>query len=102
MVDEIYDALSEAGIYLEIWHAESSSGQYEFVLPTLPPLEAVDTLLHAREIICTVASSYSMRATLHPKPFPAPGRHRDPCAHLDLFSEWREDGGYTNHFMQGS
>lgn len=36
VVDEIYDALFEAGIYLEQWHAESSSGQYEFVLPTLP------------------------------------------------------------------
>lgn len=70
MAEEIYDTLSKAGIYLEQWHPESSSGQYEFVLPPLPPLEAVDTLVHAREIICTVAAGYSMRATLHPKPFP--------------------------------
>jgi glutamine synthetase len=70
IAEEIYDALSKAGIYLEQWHPESSRGQYEFVLPPLPPLEAVDTLLHARDIICTVAAGYSMRATLHPKPFP--------------------------------
>jgi glutamine synthetase len=70
MVEEIYDTLSKAGIYLEQWHPESSSGQYEFILPPLPPLEAVDTLIHAREIIYTVASKYSIRATLHPKPFP--------------------------------
>ena len=70
MAEEIYDTLAKSGIYLEQWHPESSSGQYEFVLPPLPPVEAVDTLLHAREIICTVAARHSMRATLHPKPFP--------------------------------
>jgi glutamine synthetase len=70
MTEEIYDTLANTGIYLEQWHPESSSGQYEFVLPPLPPLAAVDTLLHAREIIGTVASRYSMHATLHPKPFP--------------------------------
>jgi glutamine synthetase len=70
MAEEIYETLAKASIYLEQWHPESSSGQYEFVLPPLPPLEAVDTLLHAREIIHTVAAKYSMRATLHPKPFP--------------------------------
>jgi len=40
-------------------------------LPPPPPLEAVDTLLHAREIIRTVADSYGVHATLHPKPFPS-------------------------------
>jgi len=38
-------------------------------LPPLPPLESVDTLLHAREIISTVVQTYGLRATLHPKPF---------------------------------
>lgn len=70
MAEDIYDTLAQSGIHLEQWHPESSSGQYEFVLPRLPPLEAVDTLLQAREIVCTVAARYSMRATLHPKPFP--------------------------------
>ena len=70
MVEEIDETLCKAGIYLDQWHPESSSGQYEFVLSPLPPLEAVDTLIHAREIICTVAARYSIRATLHPKPFP--------------------------------
>ena len=70
MLMEIYDTLVSAGIYLEQWHPESSSGQYEFILPPLPPLEAVDTLLHTREIISTVVANYDMRATLFPKPFP--------------------------------
>jgi glutamine synthetase len=70
MLEEIYDTLASSAIYLEQWHPESSSGQYEFILPPLPPLEAVDTLLHAREIIQTVVAGYDMRATLYPKPFP--------------------------------
>ena len=70
MIEEIYENLSNAGIELEQWHPESSSGQYEFVLPALSPLEAVDSLIHAREIIYNIAARYSIRATLHPKPFP--------------------------------
>ncbi|TVY80817.1 Protein fluG [Lachnellula suecica] len=69
LLDEIYDVLLSAGIALETFHAESADGQYEFVLPPLPPLEAVDTLLHAREIITTIAANHSLRATLFPKPF---------------------------------
>ena len=70
LVEEICDTLSKARIYIEQWHPESASGQYEFVLPPLPPLEAVDTLIHAREIVYLLAAKYSYRATLHPKPFP--------------------------------
>jgi glutamine synthetase len=70
ILDEIYDTLTHSGIHIELFHPESSAGQYEFVLPALPPVEAVDTLLHAREIISTVAASHSLRATLFPKPFP--------------------------------
>ncbi|KAH7327238.1 hypothetical protein BKA65DRAFT_554796 [Rhexocercosporidium sp. MPI-PUGE-AT-0058] len=70
VLEVIYDTLSEAGIFLEQFHPESSSGQYEFVLPALPAMEAVDTLIHAREIINTVVANHGMRATMHPKPFP--------------------------------
>ena len=69
VLEEIHDSLSDCGIQLELFHAESCAGQYEFVLPPLPPLEAVDMLLHAREIIYAVADRHSLRATLYPKPF---------------------------------
>jgi glutamine synthetase len=69
MLHQIYDSLAVSGIYLEQWHPESAAGQYEFILPPLPPLQAVDALLHAREIISTVVAGYSLRATLYPKPF---------------------------------
>ena len=70
LLEDIYETLAFSGIYLEQWHSESSTGQYEFILPPLPPQEAADTLLHAREIINTVAAGYDLRATLYPKPFP--------------------------------
>ena len=70
MLTEIYDTLVSAGIDLEQWHPESASGQFEFVLPPLAPLAAIDTLIHAREIISRVASDHGFRATLYPKPFP--------------------------------
>lgn len=70
VLTEIYDALEEADIHLEMMHPESASGQHEFVLPPYPPLQAADTLLHTREIIFAVVAKHGMRATLIPKPFP--------------------------------
>ncbi|KAK8067515.1 hypothetical protein PG996_006627 [Apiospora saccharicola] len=66
---ELADALDAAGIEIEQYHAESAPGQYEIVLPALPPLEACDTLVHARQIIESVAARHGFRVTLHPKPF---------------------------------
>ncbi|KAJ5041721.1 uncharacterized protein L3040_005290 [Drepanopeziza brunnea f. sp. 'multigermtubi'] len=69
ILGEIHDSLEAAGISLEQFHPESCSGQYEFVLPARPCLEAADTLIQAREIIATVVAGHSIRATLYPKPF---------------------------------
>jgi glutamine synthetase len=100
MLNDIYDTLSESGIDLEQWHPEGATGQYEFVLPPLPPLEAVDTLIHAREIIATVAANYGLRATLHPKPF------ADQCGtashvHLSISSAIGEQQEVYESFYQG-
>ncbi|KUJ18870.1 glutamine synthetase/guanido kinase [Mollisia scopiformis] len=70
LLEDIYDTLEAADIHLQQWHSEAAQGQYEFVLPPSPPLEAVDMLIQAREIITTVAANYSIRATMFPKPFP--------------------------------
>ena len=69
ILESIAFQLEAAGIELQQFHPESSPGQYEFVLGPLPPLEAVDALLAAREIISLAAANAHMRATLHPKPF---------------------------------
>lgn len=70
LLTQICDALENAGIHLEQWHPEGATGQFEFVLPPSTTLEAVDTLLQARETISAVVASHGMRATLYPKPFP--------------------------------
>lgn len=70
MVEEVCDTFKFSGIKLEQFHPESSNGQWEFVLGHKPALEAIDTLLFARDIIANIAYKNGYRATLHPKPYP--------------------------------
>ncbi|KAF8854786.1 glutamine synthetase/guanido kinase [Acephala macrosclerotiorum] len=100
MLEDIYDTLAAADIYLEQWHPESCSGQYEFVLPPLSPLEAVDTLIQAREIITTVAANYSIRATLFPKPFPMMAGTASH-AHLSISSPGGDEDEVWKPFYAG-
>lgn len=69
LLETIHTNLERADIKLQQLHAESSPGQFEFVLDPLPPLAAVDALLAAREIISSAAAGADMRATLYPKPY---------------------------------
>ncbi|KAK4691745.1 glutamine synthetase, partial [Lecanoromycetidae sp. Uapishka_2] len=68
--EKIFKKLENAGLELQQFHPESSPGQYEFIFGPLPPLQAVDALLAAREIIIITAANAGMRATLIPKPKP--------------------------------
>ena len=70
LLESIASKFETAGIELDQFHAESAPGQFEIILGPLPPLEAVDTLIAAREIISSEASNVGLRATLFPKPFP--------------------------------
>ena len=70
LLELIHEKLDNAGICLQQFHPESCAGQYEFIVDPLPPIEAIDTLLAAREIICSTAANAGMRATLYPKPLP--------------------------------
>jgi glutamine synthetase len=66
-------ALQGMGISVEQMHPEAGAGQYEFVLPPLPPVQAVDTLVQARQCIQQIAATHGLRATCHPQPFPGIG-----------------------------
>lgn len=79
---EIVTSLSDMGIEVQQFHAESGAGQYEFILPPQPPLNAVDTLIQARQVISQIAALHDLRATLHPQPFPGIGTAAH--AHLSL------------------
>jgi glutamine synthetase len=82
---EIHDALQGIGIQIQAMHPESAPGQYEFILPPLAPVDAVDTLYQARQCIAMVAEQHGLRATLHPMPFPGAGSGAH--AHVSLNSE---------------
>lgn len=69
LVEKILERLTFSSISVQQCHTESAPCQFEFVLGSLPPLAAVDTLLSAREIISSTATEFSMRATLIPKPY---------------------------------
>lgn len=70
IVEAIFDRCALAGIPIQHFHPEAAPGQFEFVLPALPPLNAADTLTATRDIISSIAANFSYRATLYPKPFP--------------------------------
>ncbi|KAF2466776.1 developmental protein-like protein fluG [Lindgomyces ingoldianus] len=82
LLAEIATSLEEIGIDIQQFHAESGAGQYEFVLPPLPPLFAVDTLIQARQVVAQIAATHNLRATLHPQPFPGIGTAAH--AHISL------------------
>ncbi|KAI1497803.1 hypothetical protein F5X99DRAFT_395523 [Biscogniauxia marginata] len=68
-LDEILDSLDGAGISVEQFHPESAPGQFELILAPLPPLEACDALLHARQTLESIGARHGFRVTLYPKPF---------------------------------
>lgn len=70
LVEAIFLRCERAGISIQHFHPESCPGQFEFVLPAMRPLAAVDTLIATRDIISTIAARFSMRATFYPKPYP--------------------------------
>lgn len=69
LLADMVKTLESMDIFIEQVHAESAPGQFELVLPPLPPLAAVDTLLHTREVIAGLAVAAGYKFSLHPKPF---------------------------------
>ncbi|KAJ5797979.1 uncharacterized protein N7503_007275 [Penicillium pulvis] len=100
ILEEITQALVSMGIKLQQFHAESSPGQFEFVLPPLAPLAAVDTLIATRQVISAVADRYGLRATLHPRPYPD-GAGTASHTHISINPPTKEDtflAGMLDHF----
>ncbi|OOQ85096.1 Protein fluG [Penicillium brasilianum] len=100
LLEEINRTLTSMGIHLQQFHAESASGQFEFILPPAKPLPAIDTLIAARQVITAVAERHGLRATLHPRPF-ADGAGSAAHAHISITPPTREDAflaGIMKHY----
>ncbi|KAH7137004.1 hypothetical protein B0J13DRAFT_560383 [Dactylonectria estremocensis] len=100
VVEEAIAKLDKAGIYVEMMHPESAFGQYEIVLPAAPALEAVDSLLYARQVISYCANAHGYKMTLHPKPFPdSPGSASH--VHMSISSAGGSDPSVYEPFYAG-
>ncbi|KAJ5288666.1 hypothetical protein N7478_001696 [Penicillium angulare] len=90
ILEEITQVLSSMDIELQQFHAESAPGQFEFVLPPAAPLDAVDALYTARQVVTAIAEKHGLRATLHPRPFPS-GAGSASHTHISINPATRED-----------
>lgn len=67
LVAKLVHELQSIGLPVEHFHSESGQGQYEFALPPLPLVAAVDVLYQTRQAIQMKAQRWGLRATFHPK-----------------------------------
>jgi len=83
VVEASVTALEAAGVGVWTFNPEDTNSKYEISLSPLPPLEAVDALQYAHEVIKTLAQKAGVHATMHAKAFetgPTVGKH----IHLSL------------------
>lgn len=100
LLADMVKTLEGMEIYVEQIHAESAPGQFELVLPPLPPLAAVDTLLHTRDVMAGLATAAGYKFSLHPKPF------AETCGtashvHLSISSAGGDKRGVYEPFYAG-
>ena len=100
VIEEAIAILEEAGVYIDMVHPESAEGQYEVILPKAPALEAVDTLLYARDVISSCATAKGYRMTLHPKPF-ATACGTAAHVHMSISSPGGDDPATYGPFYAG-
>jgi glutamine synthetase len=92
--------LADNGIVVEQLHAESAPGQFELVLAHAPPLEAIDNLIFARQVLADAVAEKGYVMTLHPKPFPnlcGTAAH----AHMSICSPGGNDPAVYEPFYAG-
>lgn len=85
-MEKIVDAIQEAGIEVQMYHAEAAPGQYEIVTGPLNPLEAADAAVFSRETIYNIAAAHGLRATFAPRIYtssPGSAAH----VHISVHSE---------------
>jgi len=69
VVEEIVENLTELDIHLPQFHSEAAPGQWEFPLPAMEPVKAVDALYKAKDVIRNIARKHGLKATCYPRPY---------------------------------
>ncbi|KAK4199377.1 hypothetical protein QBC40DRAFT_282118 [Triangularia verruculosa] len=102
LLKNMVESLAQMDIHVEQIHAESATGQFELILPPEPPVQAVDTLLHTRDVMANLATEAGFKMTLYPKPFAkacgtAAHMHMSILPERDAFDAEK----VTQHFYAG-
>lgn len=69
-VEEMVKNLRASGVSVQGFHIEGYQGQYEIFLAPHPPMQAIDELVTAHDIIKGTLASHGLIATMLPKPVP--------------------------------
>ncbi|KAF8873768.1 hypothetical protein BD779DRAFT_1705403 [Infundibulicybe gibba] len=99
-MQEIADALQEAGIELQMYHAEAAPGQYEVVTGPMAPLAAADALIFTRETIYNIATKHGLHATFAPRIYASSAgtaAHTHISVHSSEPTERSEQSPYLNN-----
>ncbi|KAF9075505.1 hypothetical protein BDP27DRAFT_1315155 [Rhodocollybia butyracea] len=87
-LEDIGNAMHDAGLSLQMLHPESAPGQYEVVSGPLSPLDAADQVIFVREFVANLAAKHDLHATFAPRPFM---NSAGSAAHIHI-SVHRRDG----------
>lgn len=66
ILDEITSILEAVGIPVQHYQSEGGQSQFELATAPLPPMQAADAIVFAREVIRVVCARRSLVATVHP------------------------------------
>ncbi|TGZ77071.1 glutamine synthetase/guanido kinase [Ascodesmis nigricans] len=69
VMDEIATALETSNVQVVRYHPGSAPNQFTLLTAPSQPMEAVDVLYHARNVIRGIAQAHNTRATFHPNPW---------------------------------
>src|SRR5688572_11741153 len=84
ILNEIAVTLSSVGINIEQIIKEYGPSSWEVALPPLPPLEAVDAYVNARELIKNIAHKHGVVVTFYPTPFAPDGFAQKIGQHIHI------------------
>ena len=87
-VEEVHTAFARAGVVVEQFHAEYSSGQFEMSLAPAAPLQAADANVLARILLCDAARHNGLRLSFSPRTF-ADGVGNGAHVHLSFVRDGR-------------
>jgi glutamine synthetase len=88
VLEEIIQALLNAGIKATHFHSELGHGMFEIPTGPLRPIEAVDALVFCKDAVQTIAHKHGFTATCFPKPEMSP-------SHVAV-------GGHTHFSIDGA